>query len=51
MYTLLAKLEATVAGYEEDALENLKKAMQYDPDSEFYSKLYDTFIETFESRK
>ena len=51
MYTLLAKLEATVTGYEEDALENLKKAMQYDPDSEFYSKLYDTFIETFESRK
>jgi tetratricopeptide (TPR) repeat protein len=51
MYTLLAKLEATVAGYEEDALENLKKSMQYDPDSEFYSKLYDTFIETFASRK
>lgn len=51
MYTLLAKLQSSVTGYEEDALESLKMAMQYDPDSEFYTKLYATFIETFESRK
>lgn len=51
MYGQLAKLQASVIGYEDSALENLKTAMQYDPDSEFYTKLYKTFVETFESRK
>lgn len=51
MYTLLAKLQASIIGYEEDALESLKKAIQYDSESDFYTKLYDTFVETFEARK
>lgn len=51
MYGQLAKLQASVIGYEDSALESLKTAMQYDPDSEFYTKLYKTFVETFESRK
>ena len=51
MYGQLAKLQASVIGYEDSALENLKTAMQYDPVSEFYTKLYNTFVETFESRK
>jgi hypothetical protein len=51
MYTLLAKLQASIIGYEEDALESLTKAIQYDSESDFYTKLYDTFVETFEARK
>ena len=31
--------------------ENLKMAKQYDHDSEFYTKQYDSFVETFEARK
>ena len=51
MFYSLAKLEDSVAGYEEDTLENLKKAMQYDPYSEFYKRLYNTLQETFKDRK
>ena len=51
MYGQLAKLQASVVGDEDSALENLKMAKQYDPDSEFYTKQYDSFVETFEARK
>lgn len=51
MYGQLAKLQASIVGYEDSAFENLKMAKHYDPDSEFYTKLYNTFVDTFESRK
>jgi hypothetical protein len=47
MYTVLSKLQATVKGYEEDAIASINKALEYEEYREFNLNLKRELLEKF----